>query len=258
MNTIKIVSLYSGSGGNATLVETQSASILIDAGKSARSLNSALKQAGSDISRISAIFVTHEHTDHISALEVLEKKNSIPIHMTKVSADSLHSAKTSRIREHIVPHAPVFSEKIADMTVTSFTLSHDSAMCVGYRIDTDGGESFGIATDTGYVTEEMLNGLCGCRSVMIECNHSTEMLRKGPYPAELKARIMSRQGHLSNDDCASLAQKLAAGGTSSFVLAHISLENNCPEHALNTVRRALEQYPDAQIRCAKPEEETVI
>ncbi len=257
MNHIKITSLFSGSSGNSTLVRTSHGALLIDAGKSARALCAALRQAGSDADDIDAVFITHEHTDHVSALEIFLKKHPIPVHITAPSAENLHILPSSRLASALTPHPPVFTERVADMTVSAFPLSHDSAMCVGYRIDTDDGFSFGIATDTGYVTDEMLKGLDGCHAVAIESNHSVDMLRCGPYPAELKRRILSRQGHLSNDDCALLAERLAAGGTSGFMLAHLSRDNNRPDCALSSVKKALSQFPNVKLCVAKPEDETV-
>ncbi len=257
MNRIKIISLYSGSSGNATLVQTSHAALLIDAGKSARALSAALRQAGSDGESIDAVFITHEHTDHISALEIFLKKHPVPVHMTSPSAGNLHTSPSSRLASALMIHSPSFTERVGDMTVRAFPLSHDSAMCVGYRIDTDDGFSFGIATDTGYVTDEMYQALDGCHAVVLESNHSVDMLRCGPYPAELKRRILSRRGHLSNDDCAGLAGRLAAGGTSGFMLAHLSRDNNRPECALCSVKKALSEFPNVKLCVAKPEDETV-
>lgn len=258
MSRIRVVSLYSGSGGNSTLVETAKGSILIDAGKSARALNAALKQAGSDASRINAVFVTHEHTDHVSALEIFLKKNPVPVHITRASADNLHTLPSSRLSAALKIHTPIFTERVADMTVSAFPVSHDSAMCVGYRIETDDGYSVGIATDTGYVTDEMELSLTGCRAVIVESNHSEQMLMCGPYPADLKRRILSRRGHLSNDECAELVRRLAASGTTDFMLAHLSRDNNCPDCALSSVREALSEYPNVRLSAACPEAETVL
>lgn len=257
MSRIRVVSLYSGSGGNSTLVETSKGSILIDAGKSARALCAALRQVGSDASRINAVFVTHEHTDHVSALEIFLKKNAVPVHITRASADNLHTLPDSRLSAALKIHTPVFSEKVADMTVSAFPVSHDSAMCVGYRIETDDGYSVGIATDTGYVTDEMMTALTGCRAVIVESNHSEEMLMCGHYPADLKRRILSRRGHLSNNACADVIGCLAASGTTDFMLAHLSRDNNCPDCALSSARDALSDYPNTRLCAAKPESETV-
>ena len=212
MKDLKIISLYSGSAGNSTLIATKSAAVLIDAGKSARSLCAALRGAGWDIDRVDAIFVTHEHTDHISALEVLSKKHAIPIHMTGTSASRARIVEGSPLSQRVVKHPPHFCVTVGNMKITSFCTSHDSAMSVGYRVEIEqNGESyaFGLATDTGCVTDEIKKGLFGCDSVLIESNHDVEMLRLGPYPPDLKRRILSRTGHLSNEDSSIFAASLA-------------------------------------------------
>ncbi len=257
MNHIQITSLFSGSSGNATLVKTSRGALLIDAGKSSRALCAALRQAGSDADDIDAVFITHEHTDHVSALEIFLKKHPVPVHITAQSAENLHILPSSRLASALTVHTPVFTERVADMTVRAFPLSHDSAMCVGYRVDTDDGFSFGIATDTGYVTDEMQESLDGCHAVAIESNHSVDMLRGGAYPPELKRRILSRRGHLSNDDCAGFARHLAEHGTRGFMLAHLSRDNNRPDCALNSLRTALAEFPNVKLCVAKPEDETV-
>ena len=219
MKGLKIVSLYSGSTGNATLVISKNSSILIDAGKSARSLCAAIKSAGWDVDKIDAIFITHEHTDHVSALEVLAKKHKIPVHMTDGSARRARIIPGSPLALSTVVHSPRFSVELDGMSVHSFCTSHDSAMSVGYRVDISDGEenfSFGLATDTGFVTDDMKSSLEGCSAVLLESNHDEDMLRFGPYPAELKRRIFSKTGHLSNRDCASFAAELAKKGTKSF------------------------------------------
>jgi phosphoribosyl 1,2-cyclic phosphodiesterase len=262
MSDVKIISLYSGSTGNATLIATKSTAILIDAGKSARSLCAAVCAAGFDIDKIDAIFITHEHTDHISALEVLEKKHDIPVHMTEISASNARISRDSRLAQKIICHPPHFEVKVGEnMTVRSFCTSHDSAMSVGYRVDIRDGESvysFGLATDTGCVTDEIRESMLGCRSVLIESNHDLDMLRLGPYPPELKKRILSRRGHLSNPDCAAFAAELAARGTKTFLLGHLSEENNSPSAALETVRSALAGFEGVSVLATKPDCETAV
>lgn len=248
MTDYRIHSLYSGSGGNSLLVSAGGANILIDAGKSARSLCLSLKAAGSDIEKIDAIFITHEHTDHIGALEVLLRRHRIAVHMTEQSASRLPAAVAASLRELLVLHRTVYEERVGGLTVSSFAASHDSACCVGYKLefDTPGGSrrSLGYATDTGCVTPQIRDGMTGCEAVVIECNHDVSMLLEGRYPAMLKARILSRRGHLSNDDCAAFASYLADRGTRHFMLAHISRDNNHPSLACAAVRAAV---PDERV-----------
>lgn len=236
----RFVNLYSGSSGNATYIKTPDVRILIDAGKSAKALKCALSGIGEDISGIDAIFITHEHTDHISALRVLLKSYPICVHTVK--ACSNYIVLPPQGESLMCTHTPNFSVRFNDTVVSSFITSHDSVSSVGYRVDYDNGTehcSYAVATDTGYVTEQMHESLLGCSAVMLESNHDLDMLRYGPYPEQLKQRILSRRGHLSNDDCAKFARILAQHGTKRIMLAHISRENNDPELAKRTVCCAL-------------------
>ena len=255
MSNYRLVTLYSGSEGNCTFVSSGRTSILIDAGKSARTLCNALRSIGSDIQNISAIFITHEHCDHISALETLSKKHHIPIHMTNISAKKLDRDPSAAVHSCLVRHDPVFCEQVNDITVTSFPTPHDSLMSVGYRIEfcaEDGKHAFGVATDIGYVSPLIKEGLCGCEAVVLEANHDVDMLMEGRYPYELKQRIRSKRGHLSNHDSALFAAELVTGGTNGFILAHLSAENNLPELAFDEVNSAISD-PTVSICVASPD-----
>lgn len=253
-----ICSLYSGSGGNSTLIQAGGATILVDAGKSARALCSALTSLGLDISGVDAIFITHEHTDHVGALEQISKKHGIPVHITERSLTSMPAGEF--LLGAAVPHPPEFCVTIAGLKVTSFQTSHDSACSVGYCFefeDEQGVHSIGLATDTGVVTEGMVRGLCGCEAVVLECNHDPTMLMFSHYPYQLKRRISSREGHLSNEDCAALAATLAESGTRHILLSHLSKDNNHPSLALAAVRGAVPS-PEVDIRIADPAEPVVL
>ncbi len=236
---MRFSTLYSGSGGNAAYIESDGAAIIIDAGKSAKRLCMALKEIGSSIQKIDAIFITHDHADHTSALESLTKKHKIPIHITEKSAEIFEGERFSDLRKNIVPHPPVFEVRVGDLTVRSFVTSHDSKMSVGYRIDADNGTSLGLATDLGYVSENVKEALVGCRAVILESNHDIDMLEDGPYPRFLKERILSKRGHLSNEDSSLFSAFLATNGTTDFLLAHLSAENNTPSHALDAFLSAV-------------------
>ena len=237
-----VYTLYSGSDGNAVYFNLAGHQFLIDAGKSARTLCTALKEVGSDISRIEAIFVTHEHSDHTSALEILEKYNSIPIHIATRSAEKMKSGKNQYLLPNLVTHPPLFCERLGCVKISSFETPHDSRSSVGYRVeftDSEGEHKIGLATDMGRVTDSIRRGLTGCDSIIIEANHDVEMLLCGPYPEHLKMRILSDHGHLSNADCAAFAAELARDGAKRFLLAHLSEENNDPSLALSEVRAAI-------------------
>ena len=241
MVNYSITSLYSGSKGNSMLIESNKAKILIDAGKSARALLGALSTLGKSIDEIDAIFITHEHTDHVGSLAILLKKHKIPVHIVGISATKLASKFLEGQDELLCVHPSVFSVKIGDMKIKSFAVPHDSEYCVGYRIEI-GDSLIGYATDIGYVTDEIRDNLCNCESVVIECNHDVDKLMNGPYPYDLKLRIKSNRGHLSNVDCASLVSDLCLLGTKNVLLAHLSEENNEPTLAYEVVCSAIADY----------------
>lgn len=238
----RIVSLYSGSGGNSTFIRVGGDAILIDAGKSARALCRALTDIGEDIENIKAIFITHEHTDHVSALEVIAKKHALPIHITSVSAERFDERSTPCCLLRMMTHGVEFCEQVGELQVRSFRTPHDSRMSVGYRIEFFDGEqnrAIGFATDIGYISDEIRENLRGCEAVVLESNHDLDMLMTGPYPRDLKMRVASKRGHLSNRECADFAIELAESGTRGILLAHLSKENNEPTLALEESERAL-------------------
>lgn len=237
MENVSLISLYSGSKGNCTYIRCGEDEILIDAGRSLRALASALSSIGSDLTRIKAIFITHEHSDHISALEMLSKKYRIPIHITEGSARKV-LATTTFVKSNLVCHPPLFEETVGALTVRSFPTPHDSDMSVGYTVGLPSGEKIGYATDIGYITDAIRENLLGSTAVVLESNHDIRMLRNGPYPAWLKTRIEGSRGHLSNVDCAAFLPELVAGGTKDILLAHLSEENNTPDTALQCAKCA--------------------
>ncbi len=244
MQNCKICCLYSGSKGNCTFISAGGANILIDAGRSAKALCSALCSIGVDIDDIDAIFITHEHNDHVSALQVLSHKHKIPIHILLNSALVFNGLCDERLCDCLrIYRGDGFETEIKGLTVKAFPTPHDSRAAVGYKLTFKGenGEevSLAVSTDTGCVTDTMRENLLGCSAVVIESNHDLQMLTDGPYPYELKQRIRSKKGHLSNSDCAALAAELYESGTKHIMLAHLSEENNLPEIAFNEVFTAI-------------------
>lgn len=261
MPNYRFCTLYSGSTGNAAYIETPHARILIDAGKCTRTLISSLASIGVDIDTVDAIFVTHEHTDHVAALEVLAKKHPIPVHILYRSALRYSQNPPPALCSvlQIYRDAP-FTATVGDVTVIAFPTPHDSRASVGYRFEFPDGERtvrLGYATDIGQVTEEILAGLSGCEAVVVESNHDETMLMEGPYPYDLKLRIRSRRGHLCNRDCADLCAALADKGSTCFMLAHLSEENNYPDLAYDETRSTLAGYP-VTLRVASPNEVTML
>ena len=257
---MQIINLYSGSRGNATLICAGGENILIDAGRSARALCTALSAVGRSVEEISAIFLTHEHSDHTAALEVLLLRHAIPVHVTAPSAPRLLVHES--IAACAVVHPPLYEVALGGLRVRSFLTPHDSAACVGYRLSAEGSE-IGYATDVGHISDSVREGLWGCSAVVLECNHDPDMLRWGRYPADLKRRIASRNGHLSGPDCAAFAAELIESGTSALMLAHLSEENNTPDTAYAELTAAIghrlcENGGDVELVIASPTAPTVL
>ena len=248
MNTpiYRIISLFSGSKGNCTFLRIGNTRLLIDAGMSCRAIERALCSVGECLSDINAIFITHEHSDHTKALPVLLKKHPVPVHLTQETAKEL--CRSGFPTDCFAVHPPCFEVHVAAddsapvIAVRSFAIPHDSRCCVGYRFTAEG-EGYShiaaIATDMGCVTEEIRCGLCGAEAVILESNHDENMLMMGPYPYELKRRILSDHGHLSNTCAADFLCELTETGTKHLLLAHLSPENNTPELAYLTAQAAL-------------------
>lgn len=230
--------LASGSTGNCTLVSEGETHILIDAGISARRIVEGLHRCGVSRADLTAVLITHEHTDHIKGLEVLLRQCAAPVYAVRPVADALCELVPGA-RDRVCVPEPDCAAFIGETAVTPFLVSHDSAGCCGYRISGVSG-SFGCCTDLGVVTEDVRCALTGVDCALIESNHDLTMLRTGPYPAFLKKRIRSEKGHLSNDDAAALAVYLVQTGTGALILGHLSRHNNTPGEALRTVQAALD------------------
>ena len=237
---MRVCIFASGSGGNCLLVSDGNTNILIDAGISARRVENALAMAGLAADDIGGVFVTHEHSDHVKGLPQLVKKHGTPIFVPRtVAARMLGAMPALEESVSIIPVGESFP--FGNIVISAFHTMHDTDESVGYVIEGDG--SFGIATDTGCINEEITSALAGVGTVVIESNHDVQMLRDGPYPVYLKKRMLSDNGHLSNDDCARFARRLAESGTRQIILGHLSRENNRPAIALETVGAALEGLP---------------
>jgi phosphoribosyl 1,2-cyclic phosphodiesterase len=233
---VRIYTLFSGSSGNACYVSCGDTEILIDAGKSMKAIKNALCEIGSSLDKISAILITHEHSDHIKGLQMLCKHYKIPVYAAKGTAEMLINDVPPEL---INVYCAGDTLDSGDVTVESFETPHDSRMSTGYIISYSG-RRFGYATDMGMLSRRIADMLAECEAVVVESNYDLDMLRSGPYPYVLKRRIESNTGHLDNCDCARLVSYLASHSTKKFLLAHLSAENNTPEVALKTVKEYLE------------------
>ena len=227
--------LFSGSSGNSTYIGTSQEGILIDAGKNCKQLSMMLDFIGVD-KNISAIFITHEHSDHISALRVFAKKYGCKIFASSGTIKYLQkNGHLDGITDYFSIDSPV---ELNTMTVTPFETSHDASGSLGFSVF-DEDSKITIISDTGIITNKIMNAANGSDLVMIESNHDVNMLRNGPYPYVLKTRILSGLGHLSNEQAADAVAELYRAGTRHFYLSHLSRENNLPRLALNTSLDAL-------------------
>ena len=233
---MRIVTFASGSTGNCCLVSDGGVNVLIDAGISARRIVQGLGVLGLAPQDVCGVLITHEHSDHISGLPVLVKRTGMRIFAPSELGEVLKRVKPE-LYESIDYIPPDGGLCVGDVRITAFPTPHDASASFGYRIE--GSEVFAFATDTGHISDELLEGLQGADTVVIEANHDKVMLKNGPYPPFLKQRVLSKHGHLSNDDCAKLACLLADSGTRQIILGHLSQQNNTPEAAETAVSEAL-------------------
>jgi phosphoribosyl 1,2-cyclic phosphodiesterase len=235
----RFCALYSGSSGNCAYIESGGRGVLIDAGVSLRAIRQAVESIGGDMSRLSAVFITHEHSDHIRGLAVLASKYGVPIYANRGTSQGILEVCPRIVPERLSLLETGCCVETEDMCVESFPTSHDSRESVGYHIVTSDGHSLTVATDLGCVGEDVMAAALGSELVMLESNHDIGMLETGRYPYFLKRRILSDHGHLSNNDCAETLTRLAESGTKHFILAHLSRDNNLPELAEETSKCAL-------------------
>ena len=260
---LRFCPLFSSSSGNSVYIGDRGGGVLVDVGRSAKQTENMLNNIGVDISGIKGIFLTHEHTDHVNGLSVFAARHNIPVYASAGTLLALKNKGTLSFK-HVDIAVNTDDISIAGLNIKPFKTSHDCADGRGYVITgCDGVTKAAIATDTGYVTPELLSTITGCKLVYIESNHDVDMLRTGPYPFTLQKRILSNFGHLSNDACADAVCALVNKGTTHFVLAHLSKENNTPELAYKASTEALcsmgaLENRDYILKVATPENESGI
>jgi phosphoribosyl 1,2-cyclic phosphodiesterase len=240
---VSVSMLASGSRGNCALVASSTTKILVDAGISCRETCKRMKSLGDDPHSLSAIVITHEHSDHIYGLATLAKKLRIPIFMTGATHQAW--ARAMRNQNGVRPQVEKLERfesghtfQVGDIAVRPFTIPHDAADPVGFTFRVEG-IKVGFATDLGYIPVSVRDHLRGCDVLVMESNHDVEMLRVGPYPWSVKQRVMSRVGHLSNLALADFFTSDYDNGATFVVLAHLSEQNNHPEIARREAEKAL-------------------
>lgn len=240
---IRLITIASSSKSNAWAVDYDGSVLLFDCGVTKKALITELEKHSLSLKNITAVFITHSHSDHTKGIPVLSKAINVPFY-SAVDVDGCEKIE-----------GPV---TVNGITVSFFTCSHD-VPCVGYRLDWDK-NSICFATDSGVVTDGMRESLYGCHTVVLESNHDIDMLKCGPYPPTLKARIASDCGHLSNKACGECLVSIAEGGLKRCILAHLSETNNYPLMARSTVTRCLSNYgiTDIEILTADAGTEVII
>lgn len=234
---LKLYSIISGSSGNCSLITNGKNSILIDCGMSGKRAVEALEGLNVPPSQLSAILVSHEHTDHTKGVGVLAKKFNIPVYATYgTHRKSCFSDKLDDSLIHEI--TPDITYDIAGLGVTPFAIPHDAADPCAFTV-TDGHKKIATATDIGIMRPDIISRLAGCDTVLLESNHDIDMLRFGEYPYALKRRILSDVGHLSNKMAADTSVHLAENGTKHIMLGHLSDKNNMPDIAMMETYNAL-------------------
>ena len=231
-------SFSSGSTGNCSLVKSDNTAILVDSGISGRKIFQSLKSVSVDPADVNAVLITHEHTDHISSLRVVNKK--LPHIRTYANCGTWD--RIEKLVDESKRATFTTGERfgIGDIEIKAFLLSHDAAEPVGYSFYS-GGKQLSIITDTGCISEDIYEEIKGADLLILEANHDVEMLKMGRYPYFLKHRILGENGHLSNVDAANAICKIFSEGEKErqIILAHLSKENNFPEMAYLTVKNRL-------------------
>ena len=226
---LRFCPLFSGSDGNCCFLEVDNRRYLIDAGFSGKKIESNLKILGIDPSTIDLIFLTHEHIDHIKGVGVLARKYNIPVYANKLTWQNM--TKCGEISSDLKFHFEKEESKIFDnVVVNSFGVSHDAINPQFYTFECDG-KRVSILTDTGYVSDKMIDYVKDSHTIVYESNHEENVLLSGPYPWTTKQRILSDMGHLSNTDSANYLTKIVGDNTKNVFLAHLSEQNNTKELA---------------------------
>ncbi|MFD1427128.1 phosphoribosyl 1,2-cyclic phosphodiesterase [Kroppenstedtia sanguinis] len=252
--------LASGSSGNALYVETERSRILVDAGLSGKQLENLLRSIDVDPSNLQAILVTHEHNDHVKGLGVFARRYRLPIYMNEATWENLPSGvgQIPLHQQHVF--STLSTLELEDLTVESFPISHDAAEPMGFCFHHEGAR-LGLVTDTGYINRRILDKVAGCDALIFESNHDVNMLRMGRYPWNVKRRILSDVGHLSNEDAGWALAEILRGNGEDIFLAHLSQDNNLTELAHLTVQGVLQEQglrlgQDVRLRETYPDRPT--
>lgn len=236
---MKFCPLFSGSSGNSIFVGENDTNILIDVGMPGRSIDNELGNLGINPKSIDAIFITHEHSDHIKGVGVLSRKYDIPIYAPSLTWKAMES-KLGNIKGKNVKIIDERYTEVKNLVIENFPIPHDAACPRGYKVHGKNKKAC-IATDLGHFSDRVKEALYDSDIILLESNHDIEMVKFGPYPYQLKRRILSNVGHLSNEDCGKAIVDVLNGDHKTIYLGHLSKTNNYPELAYQTVLEVLRE-----------------
>lgn len=241
---LRFKSLGSGSTGNATVVEAKSGTlctrILIDCGLGIRVLDARLAQAGLGLDDIDAVFITHEHSDHVGCIHKLSVRHRIPVYMSRGTYEGTGGADFDGMLRLATDGLAI---DLGALQIVPFTVPHDAREPLQLSCG-DGASRLGVLTDLGHATAHVLSHLEGCAAMLLECNHDPDLLAASSYPAFLKRRVGGLHGHLANAVSADIAAALVTTGLRQVVAAHLSQQNNRPDLARAALSQALGCLPD--------------
>jgi len=226
--SLYIASLNSGSNGNCYYVGNDDEAVLIDAGISCRETEKRMNRLGLAIEKVKAIFISHEHSDHINGLEVLSKKYQIPVYITPKTLLNTRVTLLEKLNNSFTPYIPI---NIGKLSVIAFSKCHDADDPHSFVVSGNG-VNIGVLTDIGSVCKDVKDNFLQCHAAFLEANYDDQMLEEGNYPYHLKKRISGNHGHLSNAQALSLFVKHKPTFMSHILLAHLSKDNNCPDKVL--------------------------
>ncbi len=235
---MEFCSLYSGSSGNCLYVGTEKTKILIDAGLSGKKIEEALKNKEVNPKNINGIVITHEHSDHIKGVGVLSRRFNIPIFANTNTWKAMYSSLGKISDENIKVFGSYRAFEIGDVVVNPFPIPHDAVEPCGYSFIKDN-KKITVATDIGYVTDDIRKNIKDSDLMLLESNHDVDMLKVGPYPYELKRRVLSDRGHLSNENAGKTILEVISSKVKNILLGHLSDTNNYPFLAHETVLSVL-------------------
>ena len=238
---MRFASLGSGSQGNALVVESGGTRVLLDCGFPLSEVTARLSRLGLEPSNLDAIIVTHEHGDHGGGVTKLSSRHDLPVYLTRGTLSGLGAEGRELGNRKLIDGYTPFA--IGAIEVVPYTVPHDAREPVQFVL-ADGAARLGVLTDTGQPTPHIARSLSGVNALVLECNHDLDMLMSGPYTAQLKKRIASRLGHLSNDSSAELLRAMDCSRLQHLVAAHLSQANNTPQLARSALAGALGCAPE--------------